>query len=233
MGTVDSKGAPDRCEFYTVVHDEILGVGSQHPAPPVLTDGRGSFKSFMLHSHAVVEHLDTRLESYLHLPPCTLSFKNRLSVPPGTQKRLLKFSPHSIDDRPTSMVAHTDLGTITVLFKILGGLQFLPLVPDNIEKNREFVQPQSACVIISLGDAMVKWTNGLLKSPYHRLTYALGEQANKAWYSVAYLVRPENETPMKRLHGSDIISSSGKGAEEEDITAVEHHYKNSAIHRVK
>ena len=134
----------------------LLGVSPQRPAPPVLNDYRGSFKSFMLHSQAVVEHLYVYLESHLHLPSGTLSSKNRLSVPSGTQTRLLKFSPQPSDDRRTSVVAHTDLGTITVLFNILGGLQFLPLGFENTESNWEYVRPEHGCAIINLGDAMVK-----------------------------------------------------------------------------
>ena len=233
MGKTDSQGTPDRCEFYTVGRDDILGVTSQRDAPPVLNGSRDVFKSFMLHSHGVVEHLYTYLEFHLQLPPGTFSSKNRISFPSGTQTRLLKFSPQPSDDRRTSMVPHTDLGTITILFNILGGLQFLSPGLENSEKNWQFVRPEPGCAIINLGDAMVKWTNGLFKSPYHRVTYAPGEQANRVRYSVAYLVRPENETPMKRLQGSEMIPPLKEGEVEEDITAAEWHHKQSEKHRAK
>lgn len=116
---------------------------------------------------------------------------------------------------------HTDFGSITTLFNILGGLQVLPIGKENVEAYWEYVQPQTECAIINLGDSMVKWTNELLKSAMHRVTSALGKQADSTRRSFAYFAHPEDVTLMKRIKGSDVIPPLEEGFIEEDITAVD------------
>jgi isopenicillin N synthase-like dioxygenase len=78
----------------------------------------------------------------------------------------------------------------------------LPTGKDNIEASRVYVQAQTECAIIILGDSMVKWTNGLLESATHRVTYAAGKQAELARWSLAYLNHSRTRSSMERLEGS-------------------------------
>ena len=144
---------------------------------------------------------------------------HRAADPSGDQVRILKYDPQPNHDRRTSLVSHTDFGTVTVLFNILGGLQVLPIGKDAVEENWEYVKPQVGCAIINLGDSMAKWTNGLLKSARHRVTYAPGKQAECTRWSLAYFNHPENKCQMRRLEGSDIIPPLGKDVIEEDMNA--------------
>jgi isopenicillin N synthase-like dioxygenase len=100
------------------------------------------------------------------------------------------------------LVPHTDYGSVTILFSILGGLQVLPEGEEAVEDNWQWVKPVGGCAIVNLGDAMVKFTNGLLKSPMHRVTYAPGDQSRLTRYSLAYFVRPEDTCVMKDLKGA-------------------------------
>lgn len=68
---------------------------------------------------------------------------------------------------------------------------------------------------------MVKFTNGLLKSPLHRVTCAPEEQSKLTRYSLAYFVRPEDACVMKRFEGSDLIPNLEDGKKEGDFTAAE------------
>jgi len=68
---------------------------------------------------------------------------------------------------------------------------------------------------------MVKFTNGLLKSILHRVTYAPGEQGNLVRNSLGYFVRPENDVVLKRLDfGSDVIPPLEDGIVENDVTSL-------------
>ena len=83
------------------------------------------------------------------------------------------------------------------------------------------MRPLPGHAIINLGDAMTKFTNGLLRSNVHRVVAPPGEQANSTRYSLVYFSRPENDVLLKRLEGSDLVPELGEGDVEEDICARE------------
>jgi isopenicillin N synthase-like dioxygenase len=112
------------------------------------------------------------------------------------------------------MGAHTDFGSVTILFNRVGGLQVLP--PG--EKDWVYVKPLPGHCIVNLGDAMVKFTNGLLRSNIHRVVAPPGKQVTQTRYSLVYFARPGDEVILKRLE-SDIIPPLDKGTEEEEINS--------------
>ena len=75
------------------------------------------------------------------------------------------------------------------------------------------MRPQPGCFIVNLGDAMVQWAGGLLRSNVHRVRYAPGSQRFVDRYSVAILARPERDASMKRLIGD--------GGEDSELSAWE------------
>jgi isopenicillin N synthase-like dioxygenase len=137
---------------------------------------------------------------------------------------MLQYPPQPLDDRRTSLLGHTDIGTLTILFNITGGLQLLdPNVDDpNDESSWKYVQPVPGCAIVNIGDAMVEWSAGILRSNMHRVTFAPGEQGKVSRYSLAYLVRPDGDMSMKRLSGGrSLIPKLQEGEEENQVTARE------------
>lgn len=96
---------------------------------------------------------------------------------------------------------HTDIGSITLLFNVVGGLQILPADRENKRGNWLYVKPEPGHAVVNIGDTLVEWTGGLLRSSLHRVVTAPGEQALVARESVAYLVRPRNSASMQRLNG--------------------------------
>jgi isopenicillin N synthase-like dioxygenase len=111
-----------------------------------------------------------------------------------------------------------------VLFNVLGGLQILPSAADaNLHDDSawQFVPPAPGCAIINMGDSMVKFSNGLLRSNLHRVTYAPGDQAALDRYSLAYFARPEDQVILKRLEGSDVIPPLADGVVEKEMTSLE------------
>ena len=157
----------------------------------------------MLRAYSVIKVILSHLESHLDLPPGTLTSLQPQTKISGTTVRLLRYMPQPVEDRRTSLLGHTDIGSVTLLFNVLGGLQVLPAGLDNIEENWRYVRPQPGCAIVNLGDAMVQWSAGVLRSNLHRVTYAPGEQAGTPRYSVACLTRPEASVSTKRLGDSD------------------------------
>lgn len=172
----------------------------------------------------ILAHLNT----HLNLPPDTLSNLHRLEGHSGDQVRLIKAPPQPTDDRQITLGEHTDFGSVTVLFNRLGGLQVLP--PG---KGAEwcYVRPLPGHAIINLGDAMAKFTNGLLRSNIHRVVSPPGQQAESTRYSLVYFSRPENEVLMKRLEGSDKIPELAEGEGDEEINAKDWIIRRALGHR--
>jgi len=176
----------------------------------------------MRNAHALVRLVLAHLNTHLHLPPGTLESLHRQNAVSGDQVRIIKSPPQPLSDLKTTLVKHTDFGSITILFNRLGGLQILPppsLTPPGQEPEWMYVKPLPGHCVVNLGDAMVKFTNGLLRSNIHRVVSPPGEQAKETRYSVAYFSRPEDEVVLRRLEGSDIIPELRKGQKEENMNS--------------
>ena len=147
----------------------------------------------------------------------------------GDQVRFVKAPPPSQDadddDGRTEAQAlgeHTDFGSVTVLFNRLGGLQVKMPAEEGRGGGEEgegkgrvgewvYVRPLEGHVVVNLGDAMVKFTNGLLRSNIHRVVSPPGEQRGETRYSVVYFCRPEDGVLLKRLEGGGRVGEGGGG----------------------
>lgn len=220
---VDEKGNLDRNEFYNIPKDDFLGISSSpFPQPQVLHEHKDVIVSYMHTSHSLVTLILEHLTQHLHLPPDTLTSLHRKDHLSGDQVRLVKSPPQPPSDQRTALGKHTDFGSITILFNRLGGLQILPppsLTPLGQEPQWTYVKPLPGHCIVNLGDAMVKFTNGLLRSNIHRVVSPPGEQAKETRYSLVYFARPEEDIILRRLEGSDVIPELEK--EEEAMSSKE------------
>ncbi|KAF2643079.1 Clavaminate synthase-like protein [Massarina eburnea CBS 473.64] len=218
-GRIDAKGTPDRCEFCCLCKNDILGLTPPLPAPELVNKNRDTYAPFIKRCHGVSMLILQRLESTLGLPVGALQGLHRIDQISSDQTLQIKYSPQPEGDRRTSLVPYTDYGSITILFNVLAGLQVFPHDESVEEKNWRWLKLVPNCAVVNLGDAMVKFTNGLFKSPMHRVTYAPGEQSLLTRYSLAYFTRPEDKCVMRRIQGSAMIPELGKGEVEEDVMA--------------
>ncbi|KAL4753701.1 hypothetical protein BDW72DRAFT_190907 [Aspergillus terricola var. indicus] len=213
---VDRQGNLDRNEFYNVSKDDIMGIFGPLPAPDIINKNRHIFESFMKYSHSIVTLILNILNASLDLPESTLTNIHRLHAVSGDQVRFVKAPPQPADDRRTALGEHTDFGSVTVLFNRLGGLQVLP---PGANAEWQYVKPLLGHAIVNLGDAMVKFTNGLLRSNIHRVVSPPGEQADTTRFSLVYFSRPEDDVPLRRLEGSSRIPKLDEGVVEETINS--------------
>ncbi|MCJ1439175.1 hypothetical protein MMC27_008566 [Xylographa pallens] len=219
---IEKEGTLDRNEFYNVSKDDILALSPPLPAPAILAHNRALFSSYIHSAHSILSLLLAHLNHHLHLPPSTLPSLHRLSAPSGDQVRLLKAPPQDPSTAQPALGAHTDFGSLTLLFNRVGGLQVLP-PPAAPDQHPEwlFVRPLPGCAIVNLGDAMSKFTGGLLRSNVHRVVPPPGAQAQVPKYSVVYFSRPEDEVLLRRLRGGDVIPALGEGEVEEAVPSKE------------
>jgi isopenicillin N synthase-like dioxygenase len=156
--------------------------------------------------------------------------------------RFVKAPPQPKEDRRTALGAHTDFGSVTVLFNKLGGLQVrLPAnveaVPPNdingteddltqsegLNGNGEekeqwvYVCPLPGHAIINLGDAMVKFSGGILRSNIHRVVSPPGAQAETTRFSLVYFSRPEDDVLLGPLRDSPLVQERVDGQPEEEV----------------
>lgn len=90
------------------------------------------------------------------------------------------------------------------------------------EENWAYVRPLPGHAIINLGDAMVKFSAGILRSNIHRVVSPPGVQGDETRYSLVYFSRPEDEVVLKPLRESEMIASRcGEGEEGEAIRSKE------------
>lgn len=215
----------DGADKSQIPKDDFLGVSKTPFAhPQLLHDNTSLIQSYMRNSHALVTFILNQLNSHLRLPHGTLASLHRQTAVSGDQIRIIKSPPQPPSDLKTALGKHTDFGSITILFNRLGGLQILPppsLVPAGQEPEWTYVKPLRGHCIVNLGDAMVKFTNGLLRSNIHRVVSPPGEQAKETRYSLVYFSRPEDEVILKRLEGSHVIPEMKEGKDDEQMNSKE------------
>ncbi|MGB1258124.1 MAG: isopenicillin N synthase family dioxygenase [Thiolinea sp.] len=117
-----------------------------------------------------------------------------------------------IGDQEMGAGAHTDFGTVTLLFQDdVGGLEVegvdgiwqpAPYIPDTI--------------VVNTGDLMARWTNERYRSTPHRVQPM---RASKNRYSIAFFADPDSATPISVL--PSCYDENGQ-AKFPDTTAGEH-----------
>jgi len=164
------------------------------------------------------------LAEQLGLSASAVTDKHRIHKSAGDHIRLTR-GPARVTDKPEIQTpSHTDFGTITLLFNWLGGLQVWSNssrggeqnVVEQAEGEWLWVEPKPGHAIVNLGDAAVKFTNGVLCSGRHRVVPAPSDQGKLPRYSVVYFVRPEDDAILKQLHSDQIPEQEGV---DEEITA--------------
>jgi isopenicillin N synthase-like dioxygenase len=200
-GTVkqtDKEQRPDLTEFFNVAKDHLHGVAPTRGYPPAVEAARPLLKSFTAGAHATGMLVLRTLARRLAAPEDTFADLNVFGLPAGDHCRLTHtpLPLAAADPGGVGLPSHTDFGSVTVLFNWLGGLQIESRHPGRAGE-WEFVRPLEGHAVINLGDAMVKFTNGALKSAKHRVVPAPGDQGRLERISVVYFVRPHNAALMK------------------------------------
>ncbi|CAG9977218.1 unnamed protein product, partial [Clonostachys byssicola] len=226
-GTVkktDKDLRPDTTEFFNIAKDHLVGNSESRTYPPQLMQHKEELQNFTRDSHALGILVLRVLAEQLGLPSEVFADKNKIGSLSGDHIRVTKKPPH--DPSQTNVIglpSHTDFGSVTVLFNWLGGLQIQSHDPDR-QGEWAYVKPLPGHAIINLGDAMVKFSNGHLKSAKHRVVPAPGAQANVDRYSLVYFLRPADDVlmqPVEKYRNEPIVSVGGKVGEEKVYTAGE------------
>ena len=233
----------------------MLELSPPQPNPSMMDPARPLFASYITHAHAIVTLMLRLLNDRLGLPPRQLENWHRLRAEAGDQVRLIHSPPQPKEDRTLSNGEHTDFGSVTILFNRVGGLQvrlppdLKPVPPTNPasegfevgktllnqdglpatqeeEEEWAYVHPIPGHAIVNLGDAMTKFSAGILRSNIHRVMSPPGAQADTTRYSLVYFSRPEDDVVLKPCRDSEMVrkvlkETGRENAVEEEFTSKE------------
>jgi isopenicillin N synthase-like dioxygenase len=119
------------------------------------------------------------------------------SLPSVTNMGFIRYPPQSRESGNFGHIAHTDVGSLTILSATQRGLQTL----DNNTQKWIWVEPSDQCLFVQLGDSLKFLSRGKILPSLHRvLPSDVAPEATK--YTIAYFVRPNEE--------AEITSDDGK-----------------------
>lgn len=233
----DKNGTKDTAEFFNVSKNDMIVPEAQMlrqwPAPVMAN--RGLFADYDRAAHATGLRIMDVLADKLGIDREEIRSRHRLEDPSGDHVRLTRGPPRDVAEMPEIQTpSHTDFGTITILVNWLGGLQVWSASSRQLGKHEPdvpgewlWVKPRRNCAIVNLGDAAVKFTNGVLCSGRHRVIPAPGQQGTWPRYSVVYFVRPTDHCRLKTLKGAGVPPADDQ--DEEGIEAKEWIFEQAKV----
>ena len=167
--------------FTQIPQTGLFTQANRYQLPSWLAAHADLYRSFMSEGHLVSSALLRLLEEQLQLPDGGLVDRHRFMDESGDFLRVFRY-PAPPDGQPLDVPPtppHTDTVSVAMLFNWQGGLQITPvnctagqaqLLDSETEPENTwlFVEPRPGHAIINLGDPMVIFSNGLLKSGKHR-----------------------------------------------------------------
>ncbi|KAI0166845.1 2OG-Fe(II) oxygenase superfamily protein [Hypoxylon sp. FL1284] len=161
-------------------------------------------------------------------PPTFFTAAHAPSQPSGSILRFLYYpAPTATEAAEPDDVragAHSDYGSVTLLFRLRGqaGLEIrepvrgawvpVPVAPPGTEADPE------PPVLVNIGDLLSYWTNGLLRSTVHRVSFsptassrAPGESTAEPRYSLVYFCHPADATPLTAVPSARVADAAARG----------------------
>lgn len=229
---------------------EFVDGKAQQPIPDTIAQYEGQVGAFRDLCYQMCLKINTLLGIGLQVDPPDFFTAAHLREKgtSGTILRFLYYPPladTSADREDVRAGAHSDYGSITMLFRLKGqaGLEILtredtwapvPVTPPGTEGDA------APPILVNIGDLLSYWTNGLLRSTVHRVVFpgpgkgaVEGETDADPRYSMAFFCHPVGTTPLTPVPSERVRqfkappSSSSQAAQldpagEKVLTADEH-----------
>ncbi|KAI1776350.1 2OG-Fe(II) oxygenase superfamily protein [Hypoxylon cercidicola] len=222
------------------------GGKATQPIPGSIEPHQAQLAAFREACHALCQKLLLLFGIGLGVdPPTFFTAAHAPSQPSGSILRFLYYPPPSAtpsaEPADVRAGAHSDYGSVTLLFRLRGqaGLEIrepatggwapVPVSPPGTEDD---VSPP---ILVNIGDLLSYWTNGLLRSTVHRVSFSstptLGESSTDPRYSIVYFCHPADATPLAPVPSARVaaavndkasVDDSNPYAERRVMTAAEH-----------
>jgi len=164
--------------------------------PPCVQRERATIQRCVTHMNSLSLKILKILSSALHLPAQqALELSHRGDKPSTSALSLLRYLPDSPATDKAGHMAHTDIGTLAIVFSEVPGLQVQ--LPGRAEW--QFLPPQRGHAIVNVGDCLTFLTYGRLPSILHRVIPVPETSGIKL--SLGYFLRPEFEATFTDREG--------------------------------
>ncbi|KAK9419817.1 hypothetical protein SUNI508_07066 [Seiridium unicorne] len=225
----------------------FTGDKPEQPIPTTLEAHQANVAEFREACHSLCRKLLFLFGLGLGTDPADFFTSEHTSAKPsGTILRLLYYPPPNSDSTSSAQAsdvragAHSDYGSITLLFRVKGQAGLEVLTPSNTWAAVPVVPPgtetdPSPPILVNIGDLLSYWTNGLLRSTVHRVTFdgkgVNGETNTDPRYSIAFFCHPAHDTKLTPVPSQRVKEFRGnlEGAKEGNpyaerkvLTADEH-----------
>jgi len=197
--------------------DDFVGNCDPLPCHDLVKEHWKLLQSYVRNCRAAIDLMITHLEVHLQLPIGTIANLHRIHERSGDHVRFNQTAVQPFSEEAARQAEHTDFGTLTILFNWLGGLQIR--LPDTEEW--VYVKPVPRSAVVNLGDALVKFTAGLLRSNVHRVIPCPAPQDELTRNSLVYFSRPEDAVVLRRLKGGLIDGQPQAEQSEPEMTSQE------------
>jgi len=169
--------------------------------PPFWHDHVATVETFKHECHGLVIKLLECFALALGLDRKFFADAHKEDVGNGNSLRMLMYPARpekpvgSIGSTGSRMAAHTDSGSVTLLFQRAAGLEVQsPSNPDEWVK----APCKEGCILVNLGDALSFWSGGQLKATLHRVTFD-GLPHDRERQSMAYFGAANPETILEPI----------------------------------
>ncbi|GAA6060036.1 hypothetical protein JCM10212_001033 [Sporobolomyces blumeae] len=232
-----SKPAPDLKEgFNTGYIARGPPTEPSQPLPSLLLDHAERLAAFQ---HACFTFCQRLLEAFaiaLDLDPGFFASRHHEGPDSTSILRFLHYVeiPPGKDVDPNRAGAHSDYGSLTLLFQRKAGgegLQILPSTEDLDEGEWQDVGIVDDALLVNIGDALELWSGARFKSTLHRVVLPTPRPSEgiPERFSIAYFNQPSGDAslktvvPVSTISQNDLARMERKGVKPgTEITAGEH-----------
>ncbi|KAF5513849.1 2-oxoglutarate-dependent dioxygenase gloE [Colletotrichum fructicola] len=170
---------------------------SSFPGPAVIANELDPLKQAMSSFREMSILLLTRISEALELKD-NLAYQqyHRKNAVCPTALGLLKYTLAEVENDKVGQIAHSDAGSLSIVFTEVAGLQVLK--PN--EETWYYIAPKPGHAVVNVGDALRFISGGVLESSLHRIIPHKDEMGRHK-YSIVYLLRPEMDAEFVDAEG--------------------------------
>nr|QIW91878.1 OXY1 [Phialomyces arenicola] len=191
-------GKPDGFEMFMLPQNELLLsiFRDNLKCPPLVMSKRDILTHCMRNYEKASQTIVLRLTEGLGLGNELLE-AHEPDQPSVTNLGFLKYPPQPKDSRNFGHIAHTDVGSLTILSSTARGLQVI----DNDTQDWVFVESGPQHIFVQFGDCLKFLSQGRIIPSIHRVVPSdVDTSATK--YTIAYFVRPNEKAQIATDDGT-------------------------------
>ncbi|KAF9871190.1 2OG-Fe(II) oxygenase superfamily protein [Colletotrichum karsti] len=203
-----SGGIKDKTEVWNMATKD--GNITQ-PLPKLLEDRKEEIEGFAKDLHdKVLDPLNHLIALALELPEDFFTSVHKWETHDESHLRYMKYSkftPEEIEKLDDGLWSrgHTDLGTITLLFRQpVAALQ----IRDHATGEWKWAKPLDGSLTVNTCDALSFLTGGYVKSTVHRVSVPPKDQRHVDRLGLLYFARPQNDLVLKTID-SPVLKREG------------------------